>query len=54
MDTYERLQPNDMMRNAIIVASFVLHTANRDEKLPRKPLPKPTPAAGAARGTAQP
>jgi hypothetical protein len=43
-----------MMRNAIIVASFVLHTANRDEKLPRKPLPKPTPAAGAARGTAQP
>jgi carboxypeptidase Q len=52
MDTYERLQANDMMRNAVIVASFVLHTANRDEKLPRKPLPKPAPAAG--RGTAQP
>ena len=30
-----------MMRNAVIVASFVMNTANRDEKLPRKPLPKP-------------
>ena len=50
MDTYERIQPNDMMRNAVIVASFVLNTANRDEKLPRKPLPKPD-AAGTSRGT---
>jgi len=50
MDVYERIQPNDMMRNAVIVASFVYNTANRDEKLPRKPLPKPTPPA--ARGTA--
>ena len=54
MDTYERLQPNDMMRNAVIVASFVLHTANRDETLPRKPLPKPTPPADTGRGAAQP
>jgi hypothetical protein len=46
MDVYERIQPQDMMRNAVIVASFVYHTANRDEKLPRKPLPKPPPAAG--------
>jgi len=51
MDVYERIQPQDMMRNAVIVATFVLNTANRDEKLPRKPLPKPT-AAG--RGTSQP
>ena len=43
MDTYERLQSTDMMRNAVIVASFVLQAANRDEKLPRKPLPPPTP-----------
>jgi carboxypeptidase Q len=41
MDVYERVQPDDMMHNAVIVASFVYHTANRDEKLPRKPLPKP-------------
>ena len=31
MDTYERVQAQDMMRNAIIVASFVYQTANRDE-----------------------
>ena len=52
MDVYERVQAQDMMRNAVIVASFVYNTANRDEKLPRKPLPNPSPAAG--RGTAQP
>jgi carboxypeptidase Q len=51
MDTYERIQANDMMRNAVIVASFAYHAANRDEKLPRKPLPKPT--APAARSTSQ-
>jgi carboxypeptidase Q len=52
MDVYERIQANDMMRNAVIVATFVMNTANRDEKLPRKPLPKPAPPAG--RGTSQP
>jgi hypothetical protein len=52
MDVYERVQANDMMRNAVIVASFAMNTANRDEKLPRKPIPKPTPPAG--RGTSQP
>lgn len=41
MDVYERIQPEDMMRNAVIVASFAYHAANRDEKLPRKALPKP-------------
>jgi Zn-dependent M28 family amino/carboxypeptidase len=39
-DVYERVQPDDMMRNAVIVASFAYHAANRDEKLPRKPLPR--------------
>jgi len=43
MDTYERIQPNDMMGNAVIVASFVYDAANREEKLPRKPLPRPQP-----------
>lgn len=42
-DSYERLQAADMMKNAVIVASFVYETANRDAKLPRKPLPKPQP-----------
>ena len=48
MDVYERVQRDDMMRNAVIVASFVYHAATRDERLPRKPLPKPQPPA---RGT---
>lgn len=34
-DYYERLIPQDMMRNAVIVATFVYHTAMLDEKLPR-------------------
>ena len=47
-DVYERIQADDMMRNAVIVASFAFHAANRDEKLPRKPLPKPRPAGQGA------
>jgi hypothetical protein len=43
MDVYERIQEPDMKQNAVVVATFVYQTANRDEKLPRKPLPKPTP-----------
>ena len=39
-DTYERLQPDDLKQAAVIVASFVYHTAMRPEKLPRKPLPQ--------------
>jgi hypothetical protein len=38
-DMYERLVPKDMMQNAVIVASFVYNTANRDQQLPRKPAP---------------
>jgi carboxypeptidase Q len=41
MDVYERIQSDDMMHNAVIVASFVYDAANREDKLPRKPLPKP-------------
>lgn len=50
-DVYERIQPRDMMYNAVIVASFVYHTANRDQVLPRKPLPRPQPAGGGRRGS---
>jgi carboxypeptidase Q len=41
MDLYERIQPEDMMKNAVIIASYVYHAANRDELVPRKALPKP-------------
>ncbi len=44
MDVYERIQEPDMKQMAVIVASFVYLTANRDEMIPRKPLPKPQPA----------
>jgi carboxypeptidase Q len=37
-DVYERVQDEDMKRNAVIVATFIYNTANRDQKLPRKPL----------------
>jgi carboxypeptidase Q len=48
MDVYDRLQTADMMKNAVIVASFVYEAANRDQMLPRKPLPKAAPRAGQA------
>ncbi len=44
MDVYERIQEPDMKQMAVIVASFVYLTANRDEMMPRKPLPKAQPA----------
>jgi hypothetical protein len=36
MDTYERLQPDDMRKNATIAAVFAFLAANREELLPRK------------------
>jgi carboxypeptidase Q len=48
LDSYERLQPGDMMKNATIAAAFAYLTANREERLPRKPLP-----VAAGRGTGQ-
>jgi carboxypeptidase Q len=40
MDVYERIQAADLKQMAVIVASFVYMTANADQILPRKPLPK--------------
>jgi Zn-dependent M28 family amino/carboxypeptidase len=44
-DVYERIQRDDMMQAAVILAAYVYDAAMRDDMLPRKPLPKPTPAA---------
>src|SRR5438045_6684095 len=41
MDVYERIQAEDMMKDAVIAASFVYDAAIRDQMLPRKPLPPP-------------
>ena len=39
-DTYERLQKDDLMQAAVVMATFVWETANRPDMLPRKPLTK--------------
>jgi len=39
MDVYDRLQAGDLMQSAAVLASVIYHAANRDEMLPRKPLP---------------
>jgi carboxypeptidase Q len=41
MDTYERLQPDDLAQAALVEAIFVYNAAMRDQMLPRKPLPHP-------------
>jgi hypothetical protein len=40
MDSYDHLVADDLKQIATIVASFVYNAAMRDEKLPRKELPK--------------
>jgi hypothetical protein len=39
MDVFDRIQADDMKQAATIMAAFVYQTANRDEKIPRKPAP---------------
>lgn len=36
MDSYDHLQPNDLKQAAVVIASFVYHAAQRNEKIPRK------------------
>jgi len=43
MDFYDRVQRDDMIQQAIVIAVFAYNAAMREEKLPRKALPKPTP-----------
>jgi len=46
LDTYERIVPDDVKKDAVIVAAQVLHLANRDEMLPRFSKDKmPAPVA---------
>src|SRR6202000_1764480 len=46
MDTYDHLREDDLKQIATILAAFVYNAAQRDEKLPRKPLPAPRGAGG--------
>ena len=45
-DTYDKLSEADLKQAATIVATFVYNTAQRDEMIPRKELPKAQPARG--------
>jgi len=40
MDSYDHLMPDDLKQSATIVAAFVYNTAMRNQKIPRKELPK--------------
>jgi Zn-dependent M28 family amino/carboxypeptidase len=44
LDVYDHLQREDLMQASVVMASFVYHAAMRQERLPRKPLPKDEPA----------
>ena len=49
-DVYERVQEADMVHNAVVVAAFVYLTANREELLPRKPMPQVAAGRGGRGG----
>ncbi len=44
MDVFDRVQRDDMVQHATVIAVFAYNAAMRDEKLPRKTLPKPQPS----------
>jgi carboxypeptidase Q len=48
MDVYDRLQREDLMQAAVVIATFAYNAATRDEMLPRKPLPPTTPPPASA------
>ena len=50
MDTFDRIQPQDIAQMAVVEAMFVYNAATRPDKLPRKDLPPPTPPAGRGGG----
>jgi carboxypeptidase Q len=54
LDVYDQLIASDMMKNAVMTASFVYHTANREQMLPRKPLPRATAPARPITSQGQP
>jgi hypothetical protein len=43
IDTFDHLPREDLMQSAVVLATFLWHAANRDEMLPRKPIPQHPP-----------
>ena len=54
MDTFDRVQRDDMVQQATVIATFAYNAAMRDEKLPRKALPAPQRGRGSATAIEQP
>jgi carboxypeptidase Q len=48
MDTFDRVQREDMVQQATVIAMFAYDAAMRDEKLPRKALPAPPRGRGSS------
>jgi hypothetical protein len=53
MDTFDRVQRDDMIQQATVIAVFAYDAAMRDEKLPRKALPPARRRAAPATGNGQ-
>jgi carboxypeptidase Q len=53
MDTYDRVQRDDLLQQATVAAVFAYDAAMRDEKLPRKALPAPQRGGRGTGGPAQ-
>jgi carboxypeptidase Q len=52
LDVYDRLQKNDLIQAAVVLAAFTYDAAMRPERLPRRPLVREAPAAPPADTTA--
>jgi carboxypeptidase Q len=51
LDVFDRLQKNDLMQAAVVLATFAYDAAMRPERMPRRPLPREVPASPAAPST---
>jgi Zn-dependent M28 family amino/carboxypeptidase len=40
VDTYDHLDPEDLKQSAVILAAVIWQAADRDQTLPRKPMPE--------------
>jgi carboxypeptidase Q len=50
LDVLDHVQPADLKQASAVMAGFLYQTAQRDQKLPRKPMPTPQPAGPGQRG----
>jgi carboxypeptidase Q len=52
MDVWDHAVADDLKQASVVMASFVWHTAQRDQKLPRQPAPPPRQGRRGGRGAA--